>query len=588
MLNPKIESALNHLYEKRPKQAADIFDQHNDEVVKDAELAKSAGFAYEFSNQIGKALLMYQASLTLDSEQDDLKLRLADIFNFLGRFEEASNYYREQFGKSPDNADLGFKTARTLIDSGNPVPAITVITRLHKIKPKTPQFYLLEARALMALKQTDAAEHTLALASKLGQDDTSIAYRKAELLQLQGQFGEAIEQFALALRFQPQLPEAYAQQATCSLMLNDPKRAKQYLADGIARSPDHLQLANAQANLAKELGEDIYATHLIKNLDSKKHASLVFAGLQCLEQLSDYDRIEAFWASNPAEAAAAPSQLIRARRCLAENQFESALEIIKTLPTSKALRSVQAQALMGLGRYQEAYDLMKPILNGERIDQLDLAILLSALRFIDEEKYLQIVDIESQVIEVDLADSDTDIGQLNNQLLAELSPMHFAANSPLAQSVKGGTQTPGDLFEHNSPAISRLRTLLSETVLTNVGEEFNKTLANQHPLKRSISPYINSAWSIKTTEGGSHISHVHSRGWYSSAYYVSVPNEVSEGNGGELVLGVPSFFTPDTVEPLAVITPKAGHLVLFPSYLWHQTNPFKSDSPRVVVAFDVI
>ena len=34
--------------------------------------------------------------------------------------------------------------------------------------------------------------------------------------------------------------------------------------------------------------------------------------------------------------------------------------------------------------------------------------------------------------------------------------------------------------------------------------------------------------------------------------------------------------------------PRAGRLILFPSWFWHQTLPFQSEEPRISVAFDVM
>jgi hypothetical protein len=36
------------------------------------------------------------------------------------------------------------------------------------------------------------------------------------------------------------------------------------------------------------------------------------------------------------------------------------------------------------------------------------------------------------------------------------------------------------------------------------------------------------------------------------------------------------------------VKPKAGRLVLFPSYFYHRTRPFVSEQPRISIAFDVV
>jgi hypothetical protein len=36
------------------------------------------------------------------------------------------------------------------------------------------------------------------------------------------------------------------------------------------------------------------------------------------------------------------------------------------------------------------------------------------------------------------------------------------------------------------------------------------------------------------------------------------------------------------------VQPRVGTLVLFPSYMWHGTVPFRSTQARTTIAFDVV
>jgi hypothetical protein len=40
--------------------------------------------------------------------------------------------------------------------------------------------------------------------------------------------------------------------------------------------------------------------------------------------------------------------------------------------------------------------------------------------------------------------------------------------------------------------------------------------------------------------------------------------------------------------PEMFVKPIVGRLVLFPSFYWHGTVPFASDSDRMTIAFDVV
>ena len=83
---------------------------------------------------------------------------------------------------------------------------------------------------------------------------------------------------------------------------------------------------------------------------------------------------------------------------------------------------------------------------------------------------------------------------------------------------------------------------------------------------------------------------MHPEGWISSAYYVSVPDEVSEGKdkAGWIKFGEPPFATVPPTPPQKWIQPAAGLAVLFPSFMWHGTAAISADSVRVTAPFDVV
>ena len=89
---------------------------------------------------------------------------------------------------------------------------------------------------------------------------------------------------------------------------------------------------------------------------------------------------------------------------------------------------------------------------------------------------------------------------------------------------------------------------------------------------------------------GFHTSHVHPRGWISSACYIQLPDSMTAGHTAEgtLSFGAPGMLTTPALPAELSVRPEIGLLVLFPSYFWHGTLPFKSEQPRLTVAFDVV
>jgi cytochrome c-type biogenesis protein CcmH/NrfG len=173
------------------------------------------------------------------------------------------------------------------------------------------------------------------------------------------------------------------------------------------------------------------------------------------------------------------------------------------------------------------------------------------------------------------------------QLAATLRNLHRLTGQPLEQSLRGGTQTEGDIFMQVDPVLVKLR----EAIRATVAEHVAKLPARDetHPLLGPARSPIafSGAWSVRLTSGGFHANHVHPAGWISSALYVALPPDLGKEEAGFLTLGDPRAPTFDVDVPaFRTIEPKPGRLALFPSYMWHGTKPF-GEGERLTVAFDV-
>ena len=204
-------------------------------------------------------------------------------------------------------------------------------------------------------------------------------------------------------------------------------------------------------------------------------------------------------------------------------------------------------------------------------------------RLLDDPRW-QWLEGDPQLIGVyDLEPKLPDLGKLAETLRG----FHWASVEPVDQSLRGGTQTQGDLFSRIEPEIRELRKAIVAAV-----ERYAAQLPParpQHPtLIEQRSPIMfNGSWSVRLTGGGRHTDHLHPAGWLSSALYIALPDESERGDGeaGWLALGQASDLVPD-LPPIRVVEPKPGRLVLFPSTMWHGTRPFGAGE-RLTVAFDV-
>lgn len=174
-----------------------------------------------------------------------------------------------------------------------------------------------------------------------------------------------------------------------------------------------------------------------------------------------------------------------------------------------------------------------------------------------------------------------------DQLADTLRSLHKLSGQPLEQSLRGGTQTDGDIFMRIDPVLVSLREAIRAQVAEHVAQL--PPPDPTHPLLSARRDRIafTGSWSVRLKGSGYHANHIHPFGWFSSALYIALPPTIGENDEGVLKLGDPrsSAFDIDC-PPFREILPVPGRLALFPSYMWHGTTPF-GEGERLTVAFDV-
>ena len=224
-------------------------------------------------------------------------------------------------------------------------------------------------------------------------------------------------------------------------------------------------------------------------------------------------------------------------------------------------------------------------------DQGAIAFLTLALRACGDDRADAIDGFDRfvRIFELPAPRGFSGIEDFNAALNAELGALHGSKREMLNQSLRGGTQTLNDLFSEGHPLVDLLRARIDEAVAAYIAALPEDAA---HPLlkRRSSGFGYNGSWSSRLGDCGYHTNHVHPKGWISSAYYVDLPVVVADAGErqGWLKFGEPSFDA-HLKDPIRrVVQPRSGTLVLFPSYMWHGTVPFRSNETRTTVAFDVV
>jgi Flp pilus assembly protein TadD len=374
------------------------------------------------------------------------------------------------------------------------------------------------------------------------------------------------------------------------------EEAERAYQDAIAHNPRH---AGAQINLARlrylradpEFARDLAgaaATHP-DDIALQIHLATV------LRQASDldgaHDALRGLISRHGAtpDARAALAQVLHEAGRLNEAENE-AMEAATAKPHDDTVIETLAAILLARGRPADA----QPFIQAQRArfpnDQGWLAYEATVARLLDLPLHRQLCDYSRLVRTYDLEAPAgwRSMDELNDALLEALNARHRFARAPLDQNVRNGTQTTRSLLTDADPAIQAVLRAF-EGPIQSYRQEIGIDSAHPVSARNRGASRLSDAWSTQVRREGFHLNHFHRHGWISSAYYVAVPEEVQDLTvmPGWLKFGEPRFATPGAT-PEVFIKPQRGRLVLFPSYLWHGTNPIQGSVPRTSISFDVV
>lgn len=280
-------------------------------------------------------------------------------------------------------------------------------------------------------------------------------------------------------------------------------------------------------------------------------------------------------------------QYLYSKSALKNGKFEEALKYsLQVYESNKDSRDVAIHhlyCLMANGRETSAKEVVETALQAHSLDQHLIAIQAVIWRILGDSRYEQLYDYDLFVHQLPLSTPSgwNHLESYLEDLEDALNNLHCFQTHPFAQSVRKGSQV-SHINKFNNRALKAYEQALSGPI----NEYLNRTVGAQKAL--SLCPRVLSAWSVKLFEDGHHTSHVHQEGWLSSACHLSFPKSQSESNQGCLTFGEPGFYTPRKVQAERLIRPKRGHVVIFPSYMWHGTIPLDSLSERLSVAADIV
>jgi hypothetical protein len=245
---------------------------------------------------------------------------------------------------------------------------------------------------------------------------------------------------------------------------------------------------------------------------------------------------------------------------------------------------------MALGQSSQALAIAQQGLAAEPLSQGLLCCAATAGRLTGDRAAAALCDYDRmvQAYEIERPEGWPTLQAYLADLVKALRATHTYRRPPSDQSLQGGSQTTYLLTGSPDPVIQSFFKAVDGPIRAHMAD----LGAGDDPLRRrNTGAYrFKGAWSVLLPPGGYHHDHFHSEGWLSSAFYVETPEAALDRvtKEGWLRLGQPPFPTDPPLAAARHVRPAPGKLVLFPSYMWHGTEPFTTDESRMTIAFDVV
>lgn len=469
------------------------------------------------------------------------------------------------------------------------------MARALTISAPSPEAFELLSMALRMQGKPDKAIAAAEQGLKLDLTNIRLTHARAQSLADLGRNEEALRVFESLAKRGVEQPPVWLSRGIALLSLARDADAEAIFADGVRRWPLDQGLQHGLASVRWMRGQGAASMRDFEKVVAQNPDALNLR-VACADMLRRADRREAAEQMLREGLKRDPHQptLWLALGVLLDEMDRTAEGLLLVEQTAAANpNNVQVSAqhtalLLRLGRGDDA---LKAIVSARTLDPLNqewICYETMALRQIGDPRYHELCDYDYMVrpYELPVPPGYQNIAAFNEALAASLNQLHVLATHPLDQSLRQGSQTTRSLLLLDDPVVQAYLKALDEPIRAYMA----LMQKPDHPWSgRKTGGYkIAGAWSVKLKANGYHVNHLHPQGWISSAYYVSLPKAVAEAPGqqGWIKFGEPRWPTPGcTIEK--VVQPKAGLLVLFPSYMWHGTIPF-SEGERLTAPIDVV
>ena len=541
--------------------------------------AERSGNVVNVQRILQSALAERHTDANLFNEGGNILLRLGDATS-------AAQWFDKALRAEPARLDFAINTAIALSSSEEHRAALECLLPFEKVGKASARYCSTRAKAYRGIRSLGEAAFWYDLALRLEPSRKIALHGRARTALERGE-GDAVAWFDRALIENSGDPHLWLGKAQALAAAGEAESARE-IAESLARQvPQMIDALAFLAQLRREAGEENFADHY----DAAARAvpgdfTIVEAHLGLLAACEEYEKAAILAEQGSKRFSGHQLKCLQAGFLSASGKLEDATRIFSALDDwSHPCSLEKSRHALRCGDPKYAAALLDAVLKEDRWNQQAWALRLITWRLNHDARISWLLQDGALTQPVFLSDAEEIIGQTREVL----DKLHDHSPFPVGQSLRGGTQTRGNLFDRFEEPIHRLKNAVETTF-----ESWREALPPydpDHPFLRQRNAVwqLEGSWSVRLQEGGDyHASHIHPQGLVSSALYLRVPDavETDSDQAGWLELGRPPKDLECDLAPIAMIQPRVGLCALFPSFLYHGTRPFSAGG-RMSVAFDI-
>ncbi len=557
-----------------------------------------------FKNSVGEekeAESFFRKSLKINSKQPHVYNNLANLISKKPKKIEALKLYKKATELNAAYADAWYNWSVLLYELKDIEEALKKITTAISYDIKQAKYHNHLGICHRGKKNFPAALSAFEKAVSLSNNHPPYIHNLGTVYREIERYPEAVNCFNYVLNNQRDIPETWEALGSLYHATEDFDRSIIAYNNLLELNPEDLKIHRVLNNMMWETGRHQgFLSSYTKAMEAKPESlSLISSYAEELALSGGLEQAVIFIKNAIKEKGPVPELLHQT--ALLENQkgnFDQARHLMEKLVKAEKNNAEYytdfAEILLNLGDYSFALEQAERAEHIEPNYQKIWSIKGDCWRSLGDERYYWLNDFDNfiQPMEIKVPEGYKNIEDFNHELETALKKLHISDINPRDQTLRGGTQTIGDLYQNHAKIIQQLRLSVLDAAA-----RYIKALPDDesHPHLRRKTEMLKfvGAWSVLLSSEGFHVNHYHSKGWISGPYYVKIPKIIENSTlasekAGWVNFGASPYGSKKFQIPERTIKPTAGFQVFFPSYMWHGTNPFVSDEIRMTAPCDIV